>query len=51
MISNNNGTANAISAAVAVMLIIASAAVGFAVGQRTTCFDFFGLAKTCTIVK
>jgi len=35
------------AAIVAVMIFVA--AVAYAIGQRTTCFNFLGLAKGCVI--
>lgn len=49
--ANVKGTAVGISAITAVVLIIASSMVGFAIGQKVTCFDFFGISKTCLIKK
>lgn len=29
--------------------LVAGLSLGFAIGQRTTCFDFFGLSKACVV--
>jgi hypothetical protein len=29
--------------------VIVIAAIGFALGQRTTCYNFFGMSKGCVV--
>lgn len=47
---SKSATATAASAAMVTIIVVLSAAIGFYFGQRTACFDFFGIAKSCTLI-